>query len=120
MDKDLEASGFGAEFDIELIGGPFDGLKDIVINLKQYTPPMYTYKKIGEEIDDDPDKNIKLGMKLIQQWKEPHIPSDTRVAIYKLREDEDRHDSDYNDDELCFYDFVEITNFQKYRKLVLR
>lgn len=120
MKKNLETSGYGAEFDVEFMGGPFDGLKDIVINLNALAPPTYTYRKMGENIEED--GKAKLGIKLIEQWKEPHTPNETRVAIYKLRRDiEDCiRDDDENDDEYCLYDFLEISNFRKYRKLTLQ
>lgn len=118
MNKNLETSGYGAEFDVEFMGGPFDGLKDIVINLNTLEPPVYTYRKMGEDAEKSDDK-AKLGLKLIEQWKEPHIPNDTRVAIYKLRGEVEEYDAD-EEEELCFYDFLEISDFKKYRKLTLQ
>ena len=45
----LETSGFGTEFDAELIGGPFDGTEDIVINMESEYPPRHIFKIIGKE-----------------------------------------------------------------------
>ena len=112
--KNLDASGYGAEFDVEFMGGPFDGLKDIVINLNTLHPPKYTYRKMGEE--ESSDDQPKLGIKLIEHWKERHIPGNTRVAIYRLRGKLEDYDAD--DDEVCLYDFMEVSDFQKYRKLI--
>lgn len=114
--KSLDASGYGAEFDVEFMGGPFDGLKDIVINLNTMYPPKYTYRKMNKEKESD--NQPKLGIKLIEHWKEKHLPGDTRVAIYRLRGDSEDYDSEDYDEEVCLYDFLEVSNFDKYRKLV--
>lgn len=114
--ENIEASGYGAEFDVEFMGGPFDGLKDIVINLNTLEPPKYTYRKMGEAENNEAEKS-KLGLKLIEQWKEPHIPNDTRVAVYKLRGNIDDYIAT-DDSESCFYDFLEVVEFKKYRKLI--
>ena len=118
MSDNLETSGYGAEFDVEFMGGPFDGLQDIVINLNTLSPPKYTYVKMNSAEKDEElsGHKTKLGMKLLEQWKESHIPNETKVAIYEFRGDVE--DLTGDEDEVCFYDFVEISNFKKYRNLI--
>lgn len=101
--------GSGSEFDVELVGGPFDGLEDIVVNMNGALPPPYTYRGM----EDGFEKSF-LGEKVLEHWKKDHIADDTRVAMYKLRGEIE----DYNEDtEKCFYDYLQIGKFETYRDL---
>ena len=106
----FEAEGHGAEFDAELIGGPLDGLQDLVIVLDGGKPPAYIHKILG---GDTPTEKPKLGQKVIEAWSEKHIPDETRVAAYSLRGSIDDYEEE---DETCFYDYVETLDYGDFKK----
>ncbi len=107
----FEAQGYGAEWDAELVGGPFDGLEDLVISVNDdLTPPKFLTRTIG----DYPEKKPKLGEKMLEYWKHKHIPEETKIAVYILRGEETDYDED---DDNCIYDFVETTTYGEFRKL---
>jgi len=130
---DIKKSGYGSIFDAEFMGGPFDGLKDSIINLNAMYPPKYAYKKMNKktpnntsfESDEDLIRN-----KLVEHLEEKNIPDSTKIAVYTLRIDEDMHfttfdgeiefeeiEDEEEEEEIYLYDFLHISNFKEYKKL---
>ena len=104
--SNFEMQGFGYDWDAELIGGPCDGLTDLVISLTEPHPPRLIRKKIGEDYDKP-----KLGEKMIEQWSNKPLPEDTKLAVYKLRGNLEDYD---DEDDVCTYDFVETLSAREY------
>lgn len=94
-------SGYGYYWKAELIGGPFDGLIDQVVQMKGSNPPLHI-KRIVSIL---PEEKPSLGSKLIEHWGETHVPPNTRVAVYKL----------VTEDEIVKYSYCETTTMKAYK-----
>ena len=106
--SDIQFGGSGYDWDIELVGGPFDGFEDIVIQLEGENPPPY--------IKYLPNKNLvksKIGEKFFETLK--NYEDGTKVIIYKFRNPPGEEEVDF-----CYYDFVEVTTHGEFVKKYLK
>lgn len=107
---EIEAEGYGCEWDAELCGGPADGCVDRVIQENGEHPPVY-FKKL---LNEYPQRKT-LGEKLLEHWGTRHLDDSEKVAIYQLRGTPEEVDEEAD---ACFYDYIETTNMgdarQKY------
>ena len=71
--------GYGYKWEVILLGGPGDGCKDIVINLKEDKPP----KIIRKIIDGEIIRRESLGEKIID-YLAKDIDENQKIAIYAL------------------------------------
>lgn len=107
----FELQGYGYEFDTKHYGGPFDGSDSSVISFKE-TPPIIVFYPVEIKGQEFFKEETSLGKKLLNKWKEPHYPDETRVAVYKLEGDP----QEYNDEDIIPYHFQEITSFAEYKQ----
>lgn len=105
----IKIEGYGYEYDALFYGGPFDGLADSVVSLHQKEPPEFPYRLIeGEDLSEQKP----LGMKILDCFKEKHIPDDERVAVYRIEGNPD----EYGEDDVVPYHYKETMNFGEYRE----
>lgn len=107
MKDTYKIDGHGYYWKAELIGGPFDGLIDKVIQMKGSEPPKHLFR-IASNLP--PEKSL-LGIKIIEQWSKKDIPSDTCVVVYKFD-----HDDEVEDDTIVKYSYCETTTIGSYNK----
>ena len=100
----MKVQGEAWEWDVELFGGPLDGLKDTTVTVYD-TPPKVLAKC--------PDVNKKTGQKLIEVIFKK-FPDDKRVWTYELRGEPD--DFKNKDGIVCKYDYIETMYFKEFRE----
>jgi len=103
----IEIGGYGYEFETEHYGGPFDGSKDTVVSFNEL-PPRYQVLPVGETIND----NKKLGQKLMEAWRQKHLPDDTWVAVYKI----EGRPEEYDNEQVVPYHYVKTMCHKEYKE----
>jgi hypothetical protein len=102
MIKDDE--GYGYEWDAMLVGGPADGCLDIAIEINGNKPP----KILKRIVDGNEMERETLGEKLIEYLTGGHLDGNQRVAVYRLRQIDDKN-------EKCLYDYAETILMSDFR-----
>ena len=111
---DIEIFGYGYEYDVKYLGGPFDGLVNSIVSFKS-NPPVSTFCIIDDEEKEYYEGEKTLGKKLLNKWKEKNIPEESRVAVYKLEGDPE----EYTDDDLINYHFQGTMSHRDYKERYL-
>jgi hypothetical protein len=100
-------NGHGYYWRAELIGGPFDGLMDKVIQMRGSNPPLHMYRMVTVL----PEEKPSLGSKLIEEWGKKHVPPNTRVAVYELTTE-----GEVEENEIIKYSYCETTTIKEYKE----
>jgi hypothetical protein len=98
----MNAQGEAWEWNIELFGGPLDGLKDTTVTLYEQPPKVLAKCQ---------DVNKKAGQQLIEKLL-TKVPDNKRVWIYELRGDQDT----FKDGDICYYDYLSVMPFKEFRE----
>jgi hypothetical protein len=104
----MEIQGYMYEHDAIYYEGPFDGLEASIVTNKE-EPPSVVYRIIGEDLNLESKK--ALGQKLMDVFKQKNIPSDTKVAAYKI----EGNPEEYADDDTVPYRFIETLTYKEYK-----
>ena len=106
----VEFRGEGYEFETIHYGGPFDGSDASIISFNS-TPPIVVFHPLQYN-KEYVESESSLGKKLINKWKEKHLPDDIKVAVYKVEGDPE----EYNDEDIVPYHYKEILSYKEYKK----
>lgn len=101
----MQTHGEAWEWNIELYGGPLDGLQDTAVTL--YDTPAKVLAKC-------PDVNKKAGQQLLEKLLNT-IPDDKRVWIYELR-GEPSEFKELDETAICRYDYIRTMKFKEFRE----
>lgn len=103
---DMRITGYGYEWDAELIEGPGDGCVDRVIQLNNDVPPSIIMRIVdGQEI-----KRESLGEKLVEYFVKNNLDENQKVAVYELI---------HSENDFCKYKYLETISFDIYKKKYL-